>query len=273
MVGRFIGACAGNFWCDGHIRVVQAVQDIAGYEKLIQFIRNVVGRIPKLRHFFISTIPRLIEPHGNVSFSQEGEDLVVRRLLQHQGPGFYVDVGAHHPSRFSNTRRFYDQGWRGINVDPNPESIRLFRKMRPHDISVQAGVAEKEGVLTLYLFDDPALNTFDEKLKDERVERWKCQLSGSLPVRVVTLSDLLGEFLPAGQVIDFLTIDAEGLDLQVLKSNDWSRYRPRWVLVESLNLSLSGLEKDEQCRFMASVGYAPCAKTLNTVFYKDVRDE
>ena len=74
------------------------------------------------------------------SYSQEGEDLLLRRIFEHQKIGFYVDVGAHHPFRFSNTYLLYKRGWRGINIDAMPGSMRLFRKFRPRDTNIECGV-------------------------------------------------------------------------------------------------------------------------------------
>ena len=80
-------------------------------------------------------------------------------------------------------------------------------------------------------------------------------------------SDLLAEHLPAGQLIDFLSIDVEGLDLQVLRSNDWSRFRSRALLVEARGVELDSLGLDPACSFARSVGYRPVAKTVNTVIF------
>ena len=68
-----------------------------------------------------------IDPHSARSYSQEGEDMILRRFLAGQKDGFYVDVGAHHPVRFSNTYYFYKQGWAGINIEPNPDSLAAFK--------------------------------------------------------------------------------------------------------------------------------------------------
>ena len=81
----------------------------------------------------------------NLSFSQEGEDLVLYRLLGHQTKGVYVDVGAHHPYRFSNTFKFYLLGWSGINIDPLPGSKQLLDEKRPRDINLEAGILNRNG--------------------------------------------------------------------------------------------------------------------------------
>src|SRR5690349_18351333 len=83
--------------------------------------------------------------HWRRSYSQEGEDMVLRRVFEHKAHGFYVDVGAHHPMRFSNTYFFYRRGWRGINIDARPGSKREFDRARPRDINVECGVAQVAG--------------------------------------------------------------------------------------------------------------------------------
>ncbi len=88
--------------------------------------------------------------HSINSYSQEGEDMVLRRLFEQKTVGYYVDVGAHHPKRFSNTYYFYKRGWRGINIDAMPGSMKLFNKMRPRDINVEIPVSSGEGEI-LYI--------------------------------------------------------------------------------------------------------------------------
>jgi hypothetical protein len=71
------------------------------------------------------------------SWSQEGEDLILARIFGDKPDGFYVDVGAHHPKRFSNTYYFYRRGWRGINIDAMPGSMLAFNRLRPSDINIE----------------------------------------------------------------------------------------------------------------------------------------
>ena len=110
-----------------------------------------------------------LDPFVNLAYSQDGEDMVLRRLFEWQAHGFYVDIGAHHPFRFSNTCFFHRKGWRGINVDPNPDAIAAFRSVRPSDINLCVGVSDAPGELTFHFFNEPALNTFDADLAEERV--------------------------------------------------------------------------------------------------------
>jgi FkbM family methyltransferase len=209
------------------------------------------------------------DPFVNLAYSQDGEDMVLRRLFERQQSGFYVDVGAHHPYRFSNTCYFYRRGWRGINIDPNPDAIEAFRRDRPSDINVCVGVSDTAGVLSFHLFNEPALNTFDAALAMERARMPDYWLLETRSVAVRRLDDLLTEFLPRDQKIDFLSIDVEGLDLSVLRSGDWNRFRPSILLVEAHERTVSAIESDPINIFVAAAGYRLIAKTLNTLIYED----
>jgi FkbM family methyltransferase len=205
------------------------------------------------------------------SYSQEGEDMILSRLLEGQRSGFYVDVGAHHPFRFSNTFRFYLRGWRGINVDPNPETFALFARKRRRDVNLQIGISDVPGTLAYHRFDEPALNTFDAELAAHRKTATAYRLLGVDPVEVRRLDAVLDQHLPAGVAIDFMSIDTEGFDLKVLRSNDWQRFRPGHVLVEALQQDLKDLDDCAIHRHMSDQGYLLGAKTLNTFFYVDAR--
>jgi len=201
-------------------------------------------------------------------YSQEGEDLILERILGARKTGFYVDVGAHHPRRFSNTRRFYKRGWRGINIEPNPDAMKLFERQRGRDINLCYGVGDTETELTYFMFNEPALNSFDRKLSEQR-QNGKYRISATKQIPVKRLSNLLGEFLPKGVQIDFMSIDVEGFDLQVLQSNDWTRFRPTCVLVESESFDLAKPGASPIHEFLANQNYTLFAKTYNTLFYLD----
>ena len=221
-----------------------------------------------LIHYAFRRTLRLLNPDATVSYAQEGEDLVLRRFLEDRRCGFYVDVGAHHPTRFSNTCFFYEQGWRGINIEPASAAMADFIRHRPRDINLQSGVAEAAGALTYHIFDEPALNTFDAALVRERETHTPYRVVRTETVAVERLDVLLKNNVPAGQSIDFMSIDVEGLDLQVLRSNDWSRYRPDLVLVEALDFRLDQADTHPTHTFMRTKRYALVAKTLNTLFYR-----
>lgn len=205
------------------------------------------------------------------SFAQEGEDRILWALLRPNGrksPGFYVDVGAHHPERYSNTFLFYLTGWMGINIDAMPGSMLAFQRERPRDINIEAAIGEEEKTLTYFEFNEPALNGFCREVAMERKQLNNWKLIGERPVSMVPLEQLLDEHLPKSQKVDFMSIDVEGFDLEVLKSNNWSKVRPTVVLVEDG-------ERDERTgdskitSYMRTNGYLFCCKTLLTTFFID----
>jgi len=205
---------------------------------------------------------------GRRTYSQEGEDFILARFFDSKRNGFFVDVGAHHPHRFSNTYLLYRRGWRGVNIDAMPGSMRKFDRHRPRDINIEAAVGLAAGEATYYMFNEPALNTFDPALVAERqFPPWKVIREVTLPI--IPLADILERVLQRGQAIDLLTVDVEGHDLEVLRSNDWKRFRPTIVLAETLGRRIDDLKTDPTVAFLESLGYLIVAKTFNTTFMLD----
>jgi FkbM family methyltransferase len=206
-------------------------------------------------------------PYQVRSFSQEGEDVILRRILGEKQMGFYVDVGAHHPIRFSNTYLFYCLGWQGINIDAMPGSMGNFHAERARDINLEIPVMRTKEKLTYYQFNEPALNGFSKDLSISRDGLRDYKIIRTVEIEGRPLSELLGEHLPPNTEIDFLSVDVEGLDLDVLESNDWLRFRPKVVLVEVLSSSLATIQFNPICAFMELNNYQIFAKAVNTVFF------
>ncbi len=212
--------------------------------------------------------------YSTKSYSQEGEDLVLSRFFEGKKKGFYVEVGAHHPFRFSNTNLFYKKGWSGICIDPLPGTAGAFRKWRPRDVAVEVGVSDKPGSMTYYMFNEPALNTFDHALAQERNGLRSYWIIEAREVPVVPLAQVIQKHMPEGAgAIDFLSVDVEGFDLAVLRSNDWVAFRPRVVVVECLKSDLQSLIDDPVNRFLSDLHYVPYAKTGNSVIYVSAGNE
>ena len=216
---------------------------------------------------------KVVDPWVRFAYSQEGEDILLDRLLAKEGKGFYVDIGAHHPKRFSNTQYFYMRDWVGLNIEPNPATLALFRQARPRDINLQLGISDEVGELKYYEFDDPALNTFDERLMRERESTTSYRVVATRHIKVERLASVLASYLPSGQIIDFLSVDVEGLDLNVLRSNDRGRFRPRCVVSEALNeeLTSAALANNPLVAYMEAQQYCLAAKTCNSWFFLDMR--
>jgi len=215
-----------------------------------------------------------VQNNINLSFSQEGEDLILKRIFGNKNYGFYIDIGAHHPTRFSNTYIFYLAGWNGINIDPNPGIMQKFNQLRPRDINLEIAISNSKEILTYYQFNDSALNTFDEseaklKVSDNSIYH----IINKTYIKTATLKDVLYKFLPNNMIIDFITIDAEGLDFDILKSNDWEKFRPNFILVEELRSSIENICSTSPIyNFLKKNQYELHYRTYNTSIYKNLNE-
>lgn len=174
----------------------------------------------------------LMESDGGYYYSLFGEDMVLARLFDGIRNGFYVDVGAHHPTRFSNTYYFYLRGWRGINIEPNPDAMLLFQKKRSRDINLCMGVSNGNGLIPYWKFNESALNTCSGERMKLDLEVPEHKLIGKELVPVERLESIFSRYVSNGTEIGFMNVDVEGFELSVLKSNDWSKWQPKVIVVE-----------------------------------------
>ena len=197
---------------------------------------------------------------------QEGENILLERIFAKKNKGFYVDIGAHHPVRFSNTLNLYQKGWSGINIEPNEEPIKAFNKMRPEDINLNIAVSTIQNSCNYYKFKDPALNTTDIKIVKMR-ERQGHKCIKKIIVPTQTLNQILSKYLKKKSVIDVLKIDVEGKELDVLKSNNWSKFIPKVIICEFINVDLGQLGKNRVYKFLKSKNYLLYCKLIqNGIF-------
>jgi methyltransferase, FkbM family len=162
-----------------------------------------------------------------ISYAQNGEDIILERLFGDQETGFYIDIGASHPEFLSVTKRFYDKGWHGINVDPLPQSIDLFLRERPRDLNLNVAIAKEAGVRLFHQVTDyPELSTFSQ----ERIEGAGHTVV-SYPVEIIP-GDKLFEHCDS-EIVDFLKIDVEGAESEVIESIDFTSHRPRVIVAEA----------------------------------------
>lgn len=162
-----------------------------------------------------------------ISYAQNFEDVMLYRALKHIARGFYVDVGAFDPRVDSVTKAFYDLGWSGINIEPNPNCISKFYSQRPRDINLEVAIADQPGKAGLQIVSDTGLSSLDKDIaQGHSILGWQVQ---EHKVKVSTLNEVFTQFC-TGRDIHFLKIDVEGLEKAVILGNDWQRFRP-WVLV------------------------------------------
>ena len=199
------------------------------------------------------------------SYSQNGEDMLLRSVMQQSLPkdfkGFFVDIGAHHPFRFSNTAYFYEQGWQGINIEPTPEAIELFNKNRERDINLNIGIGARRETRTLYQFTNSSLNSFDKPADSTQ------EVVGTVDVQIMPLADVLDANLPNGATINFMSIDIAGLSTGLLESNNWEKYKPQFLLIEDVDSS-GTVDASEVYSFLHDKGYDQTYKTPSTLIFQ-----
>ena len=233
-------------------------------ELLIKLIPEMIfRRLGYYRNYYL-------DGHAFKSYSQEGEDMIIRSLFNDKiENGFYVDIGAYDPKRFSNTYFFYKNGWRGINIDATRGSMNLFNKFRPRDINLELLISDQVGEVSFYMFAEFAFNTFDKELALKR-ELQGNKILEIKQTRAVTLKEVLEKYVCQPIKIDFLTIDVEGVEMQVLKSNDWERFKPLVIVCESLDIKeiSDNIRDNVICQYLLSKNYLLIAKTPRSLIFK-----
>ncbi len=209
---------------------------------------------------------------GKVSFSQCGEDVIVAFILNKIGVKHptYIDVGAHDPLWISNTALFHARGCRGINIEPNPVLYKNFVRSRKRDVNLNIGIADRDGELDFYSMDNSALSTFSKDAANELVRDHGARIREVIKVKTRSLTSVIAEY--AGGVFpDFLSLDVEGLDMDILRSIDYSKSAPKVICVETISYSTTGHGAKDNAiiTFLQDKGYMVFADTyINTIFVK-----
>jgi FkbM family methyltransferase len=164
------------------------------------------------------------------SYAQNGEDVVLRRAFADQATGFYIDIGACHPVEDSVTLYFYERGWHGVNVEPDHALHAEFLLSRPRDINLCTAVAQSRGRAAFHPTGTRGHGTLDADLASARSDGRPAERVPTLP-----LSDVIDCHGPDTGDIDFLKIDVEGLEAAVIASGDWTRHRPRVLVIEAVD--------------------------------------
>jgi FkbM family methyltransferase len=191
--------------------------------------------------------PRLIGRGPTLSYSQFGEDAVLQSLVP-ELPGRYVDVGAGDPIHGSNTYALYLRGWRGVLIDPIRSNTQLAEVLRPGDTVLQAACSNSSGELTFFEFQPYEYSTTSLERVDELAQQGRTPID-SYSVPVVALREI--PVVP--DLYSILSIDVEGMELEVLMSNDWEAFIPELIVIEEWMGPLK--EKTQVSEFLASRGY------------------
>jgi hypothetical protein len=118
------------------------------------------------------------------------------------------------------------------------------------------------------MFYESALNTFSQERVKYLLEKTPYKLEKKISVKTKTLANILDEYVPAKKQIDFLTIDVEGLDFEILKTNNWDKYKPTIILVEDLDGSIEKIVQSELYNYLKSYNYSAISRSYNTLFFK-----
>lgn len=167
-----------------------------------------------------------------ISYAQNAEDVVLGRAFASQDWGFYIDVGANHPEWDSVTKHFYDRGWRGVNIEPMPREHLLLSEARPGDVNLQLAVSDTPGSAILHEtpFEHRGSSTLVGEIAD--LYRGRGDVLTPVEVEVTTLAAVCEAWAVA--TIDFLKIDVEGFEAAAVRGADWTRFRPRVVVIEAI---------------------------------------
>ena len=226
-------------------------------------------KIYRLKIFLSYAIKEIIYLYNQLikgSYSQAGEDLLIDKILGFKKKGFYIDIGASDPNRFNNTKRFYLKGWNGINIEPNIKSFKKIKKFRSRDINLNIGLGKNNnGLMNFFIFFPQMLSTFNKKVANDYIKKG-FKIVKKIKVEIKSLTEILTTYLN-NREIDFLSIDTEGNDLEILKSNDWNKYRPKVICVEIKIQTGTQYKDSEIYQYLKSIGYIKKFNTtLNAIF-------
>ena len=200
-----------------------------------------------------------------ITFSQFGEDILLLSYFEkfdHRS-GVYVDVGAFSPFMLSNTLLLYKLGWRGINVDFDEDKIKAFRQYRPDDHNVCAAVSDTSRKMKILKYSNAAADSCVELGETTSVSACGERPSETREIQTTTLSQIIEASPYAGQQIDYLNVDVEGLDLAVLKGLDFNKYRPTVITAEALE----DMSKTSLTAFLKAQGYKLSSVAHITLFF------
>jgi hypothetical protein len=206
-------------------------------------------------------------PFASTHYSQEGEDILLERLFLGQETGHYVDVGAHHPYRFSNSLWAYRRGWSGVVIDGAPGTKKSFARNRSRDIVIEECVSDIEGPVDFFEYSESALSTIQLQRR-QHVDNVTGLTARRISVRGRPLGQILEEAVPKhwGQ-LDFMSIDIEGSEWLALNSNDWQTFRPRVLVLEMLGTTLQTIAASRECQFLAAQGFSPVAMLFHSAIF------
>lgn len=207
----------------------------------------------------LNKIKEFIRQRYNISFSKAGDDIQLMKLINNRVPGAYVDIGSWHPINASNTYYFYLRNWKGICIDPNPELKLLYKQFRPKDNFINAGIGMSNTCMEYFMLEESSMNTFSRDFIEKH--QLESKILKKIIVPLYSLKEILDQSLEKNDRLDFFDIDVEGLDLEVLKTNDWVKYRPKVIVIET-DISIKADINSEIVKYLETQNYRLIGKSI-----------
>ena len=210
------------------------------------FVRN-------FKHYFLL----------NERIAQSGEEKEIRKLLSIKKKGKFIDIGCFHPTRQNNTYELYKHGWRGINIDLNSLSIKLFKFARPRDINICTAISEKKTTKQLYFLGDlDTKNTIDSNHVNYLRKYFNVKKFEKKKIKTETINNIINKYNFSS--FDFFNIDVEGHEYEIIKSFDFKKYKPKLICIEILNHNKAAIKRNKKTinilkkngfNYISTIGY------------------
>ena len=189
-------------------------------------------------------------------FAEFGEDIFVSRILKNIESGKYIDVGCYHPFKGSLTALLYKKKWDGINIDVSKTSIDLFNFIRKRDLNLNCAVTNFNGKTIFY--ENSPINQQNSLIKSNDKQK-------EIEINCYTLNDILEKYKI--QKFDYLNIDVEGNELNVLKGLNFNKYQPSLISIENNDLIINEYLETETYKILIKNNYVYVNKIGVTNFF------
>ena len=203
---------------------------------MLKYFSALIPRKLKLyyKRSFLNFLFRLAIEHKFKSKAGKFDEAEIAAEFLPEKVGFYIDIGAGTPIEASNTYLFYRRGWRGICIDPIAINEKLHKVFRPHDKFLRLIVGNSLGRVKFFEFIPSGYSTTDQKAATELLKKQGVFLIHTRFIQGITLASIAPNVSPESATL--LSIDAEGEDLDVLKSNDFKLFSPRVIICEDYKI-------------------------------------
>lgn len=213
--------------------------------------------------------------YKQISYAQAGEDLVIQLITERMGLSklTYLDIGTNHPKKFNNTYLFYKKGNKGVCVEPDPSLVRVIKSQRPNDTCLNVGLSSgEEGVADFYVMSVNTLNTFSKEDAEALDKEGTFKIKEVIKIPLKNINNIISENFKNG-VPNFISLDVEGWNEEIVRSFDFSKFRPEIFCIETAYFEPTGQIKRIEGIFevMKQNGYHIFADNqINTIFVSKI---